>query len=490
MALQTIGIRLKAENDELKEHNTKLREENERLKMCLVKLGFDVDILSAPVAPSVSAAAITHRGLKRERVDASAVSAVSAKRLKTIESPHLSASSSSTPYSSATLQVQVKNGNNHFMGIGYDSSSLTKENGNPAQDPQVPHVSCGICTSSADCLCRELGIVASTGSVLSDAENATMTLLDGLPPYQPPASLPIDASASSLGKEISRKDTYGCSGDPRDCLACKDSELGRALCAALGNSVCMLNPCRTCQSSEKTEDVVMASLEDTMLPLTVNPTLTQCCGEPEHCKGGACFPASPNTPSGESSRQRKGVKGEGTTHRTTQSILPITTSPTQITVEEESEDVPYDVAWRDLGAHLNSRFANPAAGNLHLLAEVVAGRSYCTLAPGEPTPEPEDFPKRARPRPQRRTRKTQEADDNWMDIEGDGIRDVADIHANARVMIAYEEDEGKDVGVDMDESGRRLVPREILQGHQRITTEPGEGMRHAIAHMDRHFGCS
>ena len=135
--------------------------------------------------------------------------------------------------------------------------------------------------------------------------------------------------------------------------------------------------------------------------------------------------------------------------------------------------VPCDLVWKTLEAHPNAHLVNPTMGpshlaNLNLLADVVARRSRCTLAPGEPTPEPEDFP--ARPR-------LQETTDETDNPNGGAV---------PRVQIDYEEE---DV-LSRPLLGRTLVPRSILQGHQRIVAVPREGMRDAIALLDRQFGCT
>jgi hypothetical protein len=62
---------------------------------------------------------------------------------------------------------------------------------------------------------------------------------------------------------------------------------------------------------------------------------------------------------------------------------------------------------------------------------------------------------------------------------------VIDDHADARVTIAYEDEQNR----DSTERERMMVPREALQDHQRITAVPTEGMRHAIALLDQQFGC-
>jgi len=491
VTFQTLGKRLKVENEALKEQNRRLNDENELLKARLAQVtGVFEQSSAAAAAPGT-----LHRGVKRGRVESPSMTTVSLKRLKITESPHLGVSSLNTPCSSdhsVSSHGQFKDDNESFMDDRYRLHSPITDNGNIGQDPHVAHDSCGMCTSSVDCLCRELGIRAPMNPMLDENEDVTMSMFDNQSSISQPAKVRSPAEEGPLLTSTNNTSS-GCSGNPRDCSACKDSAFGRAFCAALGKSVCMLNPCPTCQpniepSSPKSEDTVMLPVnnEPATLPLTINPTLTQCCGHPAQCKGGACSPAGPKTPSREASRPRrnKPTSHERTPHRTnTPDLAPLTMTTT---TTQKSDTVSCDTVWRALEAHPNAHLANPIAGpsqlaNLNMLADVVAGRSYCTLAPGEPTPEPEDFPRRARPRPppHPRTRTRGRGWANAMDISDA----VVDDHADARVTIAYEDEQNRDTR----EPERMMVPREVLQGHQRITAVPKEGMRVAIALMDQQF---
>jgi hypothetical protein len=518
VTLQSIGIRLKAENETLKEQNAKLKEENERLKAQLDALvspttvdnTFAATQAVRSIPTSGFASATLHRGVKRGRVESPSTSAVSLKRSRMTESPLPNNYPLDTPRSSSGHSVSSHAGNEHFTDNQYDSTSPITEDGDNGldQDAYVAHVSCGMCTSSVDCICRELGIAAPVDYVPNEDGDVGVSILDHLPPYQsatgPPAHAKLPPPPKGLlfatAKEYTTQGggtSPGCSGNPRDCPACKDSEFGRAFCSALGNSVCTLNPCPTCQSkatpeefSPKSEDTVMILADEPTLPLTINPTLTQCCGDPRKCKGGACSPAPAAGGSKATSRETSGQAKPSSshTHRTTRKAQ---TPPTTFTSggSRSGDTVSCDIVWRALEAHPNGHLANPASGpsqlaNLNLLADVVARRSYCTLAPGEPTPEPEDFPRRARarqhPNPGARTRERGRVNammDTTECIFGD--------HADPRVAIAYADEQGGERG---DE--RMMVPHKVLQGHQRITTVPKEGMRDAIALLDQQFGSS
>jgi hypothetical protein len=127
--------------------------------------------------------------------------------------------------------------------------------------------------------------------------------------------------------------------------------------------------------------------------------------------------------------------------------------------------------WKTLEAHPNAHLANPTLGpshltNLHILAEVVARNSRCTLKPGETEVEPEDFPAR-----------------HWSIHPADGDNQ-SEPRSAARVQIGYEDDQA------VRGSERTMVPRDVLQGHRRVITVQREGIRDAIALLDRQFGCT
>ncbi|KIM34399.1 hypothetical protein M408DRAFT_13908 [Serendipita vermifera MAFF 305830] len=469
VTLQALGIRLKAENDALKEQNIKLKEENDQLNARL-------DSCTCTRSAAVSSSSATgstplQRGIKRARPESPPSSAISLKRLRIADSPpHTHGSSLDTPSN--------------------DSTSPITENGNSGHEVCATQYSCGMCTSSMDCICRQLGIETPIADPEADHENNNhLSILDNLPPYQPAvplrriSKLGLDTTMA-IATSITEIDgtPSGCSGDPKNCSACQDSAFGRAFCSALGNSVCMLNPCPTCQANTEStsKDPNDMDVDETNMPLTVNPSLTQCCGDPAHCKGGACTPSQPSRSSSKSTRKSAASSRERVTRRGRPRIAPFTVKTV------DGDTVPCDVVWKALEAHPNAHLANPAAGpshlaNLNLLADVVARRSYCTLAPGEPTPEPEDFPRRTRSRPHARSRDHS----SFSSVAGQEDTKVNVRQADARVEIAYEEE-----SIDTEMQSRLMVPREVLQGHQRITAVPKEGMRDAIALLDQQFGCS
>lgn len=409
---------------------------------------------------SVANAEQRGRGEKRERNESIPPLGLRAKRLKTTDIPQLQISSTNTPSNSSTPGHQIisplpydfgedgaelrENGSDHYLSPSIIENTATS---------QFP--SCGMCTSSIDCLCRQLGLgdpisIPHPESDVSDP----LSILNNLPPYQPPVPLPprpkaiptLPAGPAEIIKSKQEKlSQSGCSGDPSNCKACADNAFGRAFCTALGSSVCTSNPCTACQpkaSSSHEKAIPTSARPEPSSPISVNPSLLQCCGNAVHCKRDDC------------------------------SSINAQTAKDTLRDIKEPVAVPCDVVWKTLEAHPNAHLANPTLGpshltNLNLLAEVVARNSRCTLEPGETEDEPEDFPAR-----------------RWSVHPVDDGNNQSEMRSPARVQIGYEDDQV------VGSSERTMVPRDVLQGHRRIITVQREGIRDAIALLDRQFGCS
>jgi AP-1-like transcription factor len=405
---------------------------------------------SAAVQPSsVANAKQRGRRAKRERNESASPAGLRAKRLKTTDIPQLQISSTNTPSNSSTSA--------HQYDFGEDGGELQGNDSDPYMSPSIVEntatsqfSSCGMCTSSIDCLCRQLGLGDPTSIPQSDLnDNDPLSILNNLPPYQPPVPLPprpkaiptLPASpAEIIESKHAKYPQSSCSGDPSNCQACADNAFGRAFCTALGSTVCARNPCTTCRSKASDSPESTSARPEPSSPTSVNPSLLQCCGNAVHCKRDDC-----------SSINAQAAKA--------------TSCDTK-----EPVAVPCDVVWKTLEAHPNAHLANPTLGpshltNLNMLAEVVAHNSRCTLEPGEVEVEPEDFPAR------RSVHLVDEDND-------DNQRSVA------RVQIGYEDEQA------VRGSERTMVPRDVLQGHRRIITVQREGIRDAIALLDRQFGCS
>jgi hypothetical protein len=172
------------------------------------------------------------------------------------------------------------------------------------------------------------------------------SILDNLPPYQPPVPLrrrpevrPLRSlfpvvSSSGSPSQVTESGPVDCSGDPSNCLACADDVFGQAFCAAVGESLACSGPCADCPR---------ASASDTKYR--------------------------------DSTHASSSVSQEGGT---------------------SAETIPTSDAWRQLKSHPNVSFAD-----LTLLAEVVARRSKCagptvviSPPPGSITPERTSSPVR------------------------------------------------------------------------------------------------
>ncbi|KAG8873153.1 hypothetical protein FRC20_008552 [Serendipita sp. 405] len=299
VALQQLGKRLKEENEQLKQDNLKLTTENERLKARIATL----EAAHAAAAwPSTSGAhnISSRKTAKRDRSEHSPPLRRRLKRLKTTESPVLHPSSTDTPSISSCASTNIIMSpmisaleDDDMMAI--DTCNTTNLDGN-IQEEDPDFTSCGMCTSSVDCICRQLGIDNRAPITIADEPSGSLSLLDNLPPYQPPVPLrhrrksdPISSRPLPTNTRSSSQATsLGCSGDPSNCSACAGNAFGRAFCSALGNSVCTGTSCSKCHSKSSSPPPEQDRSSVVPLPRSINPSLTQCCGNPGQCRGSAC----------------------------------------------------------------------------------------------------------------------------------------------------------------------------------------------------------
>ncbi|CAH7684379.1 hypothetical protein PPACK8108_LOCUS18533 [Phakopsora pachyrhizi] len=193
-------------------------------------------------------------------------------------------------------------------------------------------IDCGLCTSELDCVCRQVGLKPTIPNVQISESDIDSCL--AVPILRPPSNSNIklwtvisedtqDIAGSPNGKDLENqtKVSMGCSGDPKDCPACRDDDFGRAFCTALRNSTSSLSKefkeTKKSQAKKARSDAVVDAY-----------TTIPCCGEPELCGSQNCF-------------------------------------------DEPGElNISCSDAWRQLKAHPNIGFAN-----LQLLADVVARKS-------------------------------------------------------------------------------------------------------------------
>ena len=260
--------------------------------------------------------------------------------------------------------------------------------------------SCGFCTDSSSCVCREIALRQAPARLDMSAEApfkveaaedkinepvseqettlrspgiaSRMSILDNLPGYQPPIPLRRRTGNSATTKSIfpvhppsARAASFcpvgptTCSGDPSNCLACADDDFGKAFCTAVGESVAAAPSCADCPGRAQ---------RGGSDPLRGKTPFKGCCGGSGQC---ACDSQCDSTTPRASSE---------TAHHA---------------LESPPETMPTNDAWRQLKSHPNVSFAD-----LSLLAEVVSRRSKCTgphvvisPAPGSITPERSLSPK-------------------------------------------------------------------------------------------------
>ena len=224
----------------------------------------------------------------------------------------------------------------------------------PLQLTHAHTFTCGFCNEDTPCVCREIAVQQVADHIsfkpddyrTSNLEHTT-SILDNLPPYQPPIPLrsgplssnvnPIFTSVSPLALQSTLP--TNCSGEPSNCMACADDAFGKAFCTAIEESIAVQAPCRDCPCKAN-----LAFNRDK----STSPPLGSCCVKFPECN---CGPS--------------------------------------VSIECEPETMPTNDAWRQLKSHPNVAFAD-----LSLLAEVVARRSKCTgpkviISPalGSATPE-------------------------------------------------------------------------------------------------------
>ncbi|KAF8507149.1 hypothetical protein F5888DRAFT_1647963 [Russula emetica] len=195
---------------------------------------------------------------------------------------------------------------------------------------------CGLCTDGTSCVCREM-LPWCPVELPPVSQIGAQSILDNLPPYQPPVPLRRRPEVRPLRSpsQVTQSGPVNCSGDPSNCLACADDVFGQAFCAAVGESLACSGPCADCPRASGTK--------------YRNSTIS--------------------THASSSASQEGG---------------------------NSAETIPTSDAWRQLKSHPNVSFAD-----LTLLAEVVARRSKCagptvviSPPPGSITPERTSSPVR------------------------------------------------------------------------------------------------
>ncbi|KAH7107083.1 hypothetical protein BKA62DRAFT_227709 [Auriculariales sp. MPI-PUGE-AT-0066] len=198
-----------------------------------------------------------------------------------------------------------------------------------AEPPPAPDTE----MDSGDSLDTKLSGVDSFGESLPP-----FSVLENLPPYQPPVPL-RRRTTSSRGTRVFAYTTPDeppmCTGDPSSCPACADDPFGKAFCEALGGMPCDKPGCKCASSAHP---AARSSSPPIVLP-------------PLRCPHGA------NCNCGTMSATIAALSGG---HPPIQQPQP-------------SKTIPTNCAWSQLKSHPNVAFTD-----LRLLAEVVAGKDKCT----------------------------------------------------------------------------------------------------------------
>ncbi|KAF7320443.1 BZIP domain-containing protein [Mycena kentingensis (nom. inval.)] len=236
VALQAVAKRLKEENDSLRRENDALRRENALLKER--DSGGQDRKRWRDESPASSVASSSRN--KKYKLDHDAQDT----QVSRFANPYISSPQSmvSSPDSST---------DSRFSATPFDAQSdafiaFGRDNPFPAFD-------CGYCTPDTPCVCRDVFAQSqekmpvappTIRSIIlgSPPPQDEPSILDNLPPYQPPVPLrlrprgpatQINAifQVSPPAQPISAQPT--CSGDPSNCSACADDSFGKAFCEKL-----------------------------------------------------------------------------------------------------------------------------------------------------------------------------------------------------------------------------------------------------------------
>ncbi|PPQ89382.1 hypothetical protein CVT25_002200 [Psilocybe cyanescens] len=361
VALQNIAKRLKEENEKLRNENLALQAKLSQIQQQtgLPRITDQQSLQEkdkkrrqrddSPSAAMPSTDNHAHKKTRKNTIcDLTPLSASSAPPLS------FSPSVASTPDSNGTADTQ-------FPSLSYDAEAGLDANSFTQFTDLSPNMKgveitlrpfapfgCGFCNEDTICVCQEMAVVDRNSNNFAneqvlvsrealDADFQAPTVPDGpsilnnLPPYQPPVALRRRLGAVQANSVFpvqvistpSRPLDANCSGDPSNCLACGDDAFGKAFCAAIGNTTSGPTDCGSCPPQSQTSSSGI------------------CCGGKSTGLGcGNCPSTSPDDPASS--------------------------------LGHSADLIPTNDAWRKIKAHPNVEFAD-----LSLLAEVVSSRSKC-----------------------------------------------------------------------------------------------------------------
>ncbi|KAK7064137.1 BZIP domain-containing protein [Favolaschia claudopus] len=332
VALQNIAKRLKEENETLRRENTALKDKLAKVEQERDMLRDNNDRKRWRDESPASSIASTQR--KRYKVDHD---------LQDLPPTRFAPSYMSSPQSIVSSPGSNSSSDTRFSSVPFDSqpdafaafANLKSEAG------VFQPFDCGFCSEDTPCVCRDvfqqttgvqdqkLNVASLRSIVLGTAPPEETSILDNLPPYQPPVPLRLRPRTTPINTifQISPPShpspiPANCSGDPSNCPACADDSFGKAFC----EKISALQPCDNCPCA--TDD-------------------------------------SPNAgPSSESILLQ---------HPHSPLVVPTPSHPPSSFIQPEGETIPTNDAWQRLKSHPNVSFAD-----LDMLADVVARRSKCT----------------------------------------------------------------------------------------------------------------
>ncbi|KAJ7783902.1 hypothetical protein DFH07DRAFT_209633 [Mycena maculata] len=344
VALQNIAKRLKEENEMLRHENTILKDK-------LAKAEQQRDMPRD-----------NDRKRWRDHSPASSIASTQRKKYKvdTDQVPRFSRSYISSPQSMVSSPDSNSSSDTRFPSVPFDpqADAFAAFSNLKSESAAFPSFDCGFCTEDTPCVCRDvfqqasgvsehkLNVTPIRSILLGSPPPEEPSILDNLPPYQPPVPLRLRPRASTQINSIFHVSSQptppaNCSGDPSNCPACADDSFGKAFCEKI--SELSAAPCDNCPStSEGIPDVGSSS-----------PSITL-----QH----------PHPPL----------------------AIPTPSHPISAFIRPNTETIPTNDAWQRLKSHPNVAFTD-----LDMLADVVARRSKCTgpriiLSPSPVASEPID----------------------------------------------------------------------------------------------------
>ncbi|KAJ7181771.1 hypothetical protein C8R43DRAFT_970399 [Mycena crocata] len=344
VALQNIAKRLKEENEALRRENLLLKEK-------LAKAEQERDMPRdgdrkrwRDDSPTSSVGSNQQQQRKRYKVDHD---------MQDTQVPRFAHPYISSPQSMVSSPDSNSSSDTRFSSVPFDPQpdAFVAFSNLKSEAAAFPPFDCGFCNEDTPCVCRDvfqqsapvpdhkLNVTPIRSIVLGSPPPEETSILDNLPPYQPPVPLRLRPRGTTQINTIfqvsppSTSTPANCSGDPSNCPACADDSFGKAFC----EKISALPPCDNCPCATDGVPDVGPSVQSIAL---------------QH----------PHPPL----------------------AIPVPSHPVSSFIRADSETIPTNDAWRTLKSHPNVAFTD-----LDMLADVVARRSKCTGPRIILTPPPE-----------------------------------------------------------------------------------------------------